>query len=307
MADGVWQWRLKAEENDDWTNGNTVVFATQAAQASVVEAAEDSVTDVFFAKKLDVWGKDFLARHTGACQGWRGTGEVAVLEGKNQIADIFGGSDDASILLLTDDANGDALFIDDIYSAFPENQEAQARLAKIGEIRAGAGDDLVDLTSQRFEYVGGGVKVHGGDGNDVLWANSGSNRLFGDAGDDRLVGGRGDDVLAGGRGNDRLHGGGGQDIFVFGGEWGNDTVEQFDGGKVTLWFDKGDEDKWDAKTLTYTDGNNSVRVSGVSQDKIDLLFGSDGSEMYSDLLANNAFDEFASDKIFEDRNRGLLA
>ena len=307
MADGVWQWRLKAEENDDWTNGNTVVFATQAAQASVVEAAEDGVTDVFFAKKLDVWGKDFLARHTGACQGWRGTGEVAVLEGKNQIADIFGGSDDASILLLTDDANGDALFIDDIYSAFPENQEAQARLAKIGEIRAGAGDDLVDLTSQRFEYVGGGVKVHGGDGNDVLWANSGSNRLFGDAGDDRLVGGRGDDVLAGGRGNDRLHGGGGQDIFVFGGEWGNDTVEQFDGGKVTLWFDKGDEDKWDAKNLTYTDGNNSVRVSGVSQDKIDLLFGSDGSEMYSDLLANNAFDEFASDKIFEDRNRGLLA
>ena len=104
---------------------------------------------------------------------WEGTNEIVELDGKNQITDIFAGSDDASILLMTDDENGDALFIDDIYSAFPEGLDAQARIAKIDEIRAGAGDDIVDLTSQRFAYVGEGMTVRGGLGDDVIWANNG--------------------------------------------------------------------------------------------------------------------------------------
>ena len=35
--------------------------------------------------------------------------------------------------------------------------------------------------------------------------------------------------------------GGGNDIFCFGGNWGNDTVEQLAGGKITLWFESGSE------------------------------------------------------------------
>ena len=219
------------------------------------------------------------------------------------IGDIFCGSDDASILLLTDDSNGDGLFVDDLFSAFPDGLEAQARLARIDEIRAGAGDDVVDLTSQRFAYVGDGMTVHGGLGDDVIWANSGDNLLFGDAGNDSLVGAGGNDVLVGGSGNDALHGGGGDDVFVFGGAWGNDTVEQLATGKVTLWFKEGNESKWNASTLTYKDGDKSVKVSGTAD--VSLKFGDDESAQYDSLLAAGAFSEFTSERIFEDK--GILA
>ncbi|MBP5638439.1 MAG: hypothetical protein J6X55_03110, partial [Victivallales bacterium] len=76
-------------------------------------------------------------------------------------------------------------------------------------------------------------------------------------------------------------------------------------GKVTLWFDEGDATKWNASTLTYTDGDKSVKVTGVAD--VSLKFGNDGSEEYADLLAAGAFDELTSEKVFEDRNKGMLA
>ena len=210
------------------------------------------------------------------------------------------------MLLLTDDANGDALFVDDVYTELPgEVAEQQARIARIREIRAGAGNDVVDLTSQRFEYVGEGLTVRGGDGDDVIWANKGDNMLFGDAGNDRLVGASGDDVLAGGAGNDRMHGGGGSDVFVFGADWGKDTVEQLADGPVTLWFASGDESKWNASTLTYTDGENSVTVKGVAAENVTLKFGDDGSAQYAELADAGAFAAFTSENVFE--KKGALA
>ena len=110
-----------------------------------------------FARGTSVWRGPYLAKHVGAGD-WAGTNQTIGLAGRNCLEDIYIGSDDATILLLTDDANGDAFFVDDIYSAFPEGVDAQARMAKIDEIRAGAGDDIIDLTSQRFDYVGGGIK-----------------------------------------------------------------------------------------------------------------------------------------------------
>ncbi|MBQ4481386.1 MAG: hypothetical protein II943_12205, partial [Victivallales bacterium] len=65
--------------------------------------------------------------------------------------------------------------------------------------------------------------------------------------------------------------------------------------------------KWNAETLTYTDGDNSVEVSGVTADDVSLKFGDDNSDQYQDLLATGAFDDFTSEKIFEDKNKGLLA
>ncbi|MBQ7651132.1 MAG: hypothetical protein IJS15_09245, partial [Victivallales bacterium] len=155
--------------------------------------------------------------------------------------------------------------------------------------------------------VGEGMIVRGGLGDDVIWANKGENRLFGDAGSDRIVGASGDDVIVGGAGDDTLHGGGGNDIFAFGGDWGTDTVEQLAFGKVTLWFDAGAEVNWNADTLTYSDGDNSVQVTGILRDKITLKFGDDGSNLYSDLLASGAFDGLTSEQIFEDKDRRLLA
>ena len=230
-----------------------------------------------------------------------------MLGGKNKLADIFEGSTDANVFLLTDDANGDALFVDDVYTELPDEAAGnQARIAKIREIRAGEGDDIVDMTSQRFAYIGDGLTVRGGDGDDTIWANKGDNRLFGDVGNDRLVGASGDDVLAGGIGNDRMHGGGGSDIFTFCENWGVDTVEQLAAGSVTLWFASGSSANWNAASLTYTEGGNSVTVKGVSSDKVTLKFGDDGSVQYAALTEQGAFVDFTSEKIFEEKGRGIL-
>ena len=306
MENGTWQWRVRPVLSSEWSVGEDFTVTTNSTDPTIFEAATDDVTEVFFVKSQGVWNHSYQARHVGVGT-WNGTDEIVELNGKNQITDFFAGSDDASILLLTDDENGDALFIDDVYSALPEGLDAQARIAKINEIRAGVGDDIVDLTSQRFDYVGNGMTVHGGLGDDVIWANKGDNTLFGDAGNDRIVGAGGNDIIAGGSGDDSLHGGGGDDIFAFGGNWGSDNVEQLVDGKVTLWFENGSLDNWNESTLTYQDGENSVKVSGVAAENISLKFGDDNSQMSSKLLEIGAFGETSSERIFESRNRGMLA
>ena len=298
--------------DDDEFSTRTIDITQEAADARppvVLQAVEDGKTDVFFAQSVGQWTAAYKARHNGLKDGWEGTRETVSLGGKNRLADVFvGAATDANVLLLTDDANGDTLFVDDLYTELPGVlEEQQARIAQIKEIRAGAGADVIDLTSQRFAYVGSGMVVRGGLGDDVIWANVGGNWLFGDAGNDRLVGASGDDVIVGGAGDDALHGGGGDDIFVFGENWGKDTVAQCDGGTVTLWF-KEDTGAWDADALTYTDGENSVKVAPGTA--VSLKFGDDGGnavERYNELLAAGAFADATSERIFEDKSKGMLA
>ena len=302
-SSGNWQWRVRTARGITWLNGEKITELRDFSTPQRLQSNADGNTDLFFASVNGRWDKFYAAEHQGIINGWQGTEEQVMLSGKNKIADVFSGSDDANIMVMTDDTNGDALFVDDIYTALPGTvAEQQARIAQIDEIRAGAGDDIVDMTSQRFAYAGNGVKIYGGLGNDTIWANNGSNTLFGDAGNDRIVGGENNDVIVGGIGNDSMHGGGGEDIFCFGRNWGNDTVEQLAGGKVTLWFEDGSESNWDASHLTYTDGTNSVKVTGIASDKISLKFGGDTSD-----LPDGAFAEAASEKIFEDKNKGMLA
>lgn len=261
---------------------------------------------MFLANAQDQWSSNYVARHTGIKDRWGGTGQEVLLAGKNKIADIFIGSEDANILVLTDDSNGDALFVDDIFTALPESlTEHESRIAQNDEIRAGAGDDIIDMTSSKFAYAGHGGKISGGSGNDNIWANVGNNTLFGDSGNDNIVGGTGNDMIVGGSGDDTLHGGGGRDIFCFGGNWGCDTVEQLAKGEVILWFES-DSGIWDASTLTYTDGENSVTVTGVAADKITLNFGND-NDRYDELAGAGCFEESVNEKIFEDKNKGYLA
>jgi len=117
----------------------------------------------------------------------------------------------------------------------------------------------------------------------------------------------GGDVLAGGIGNDRMHGGGGSDIFAFCNEWGADEVAQLADGNIMLRFESGSPDNWDASDLTYTDGTNSVKISGVTADKGSLKFGDDGSEQYAALTSIGAFADTTSEKIFEVQGKGILA
>ncbi|WP_099507926.1 calcium-binding protein [Microvirga ossetica] len=107
------------------------------------------------------------------------------------------------------------------------------RLINVTQFYSGTGNDLVDLTSARFNY--GATLVNGGTGNDWLLGNSGNDRFFGVAGNDylkgyggkdSLSGGDNNDRLYGGRGNDKLNGGSGHDYLY--GEFGKDTLA---GGK----------------------------------------------------------------------------
>ena len=308
MPGGTYQMRVMQKGSNEWTTGDTIVAAEFDDTPQLVKSDADGNSDVFFANPVGTWELGYAAQHVGSINDWAGTNEYAAVYGKNKLADIFEGSTDANILLMTDDDNGDTLFVDDIYTALPGTVgEQQARIARIDEIRAGAGDDIVDMTSQRFEYTGDGLTIRGGNGNDVIWANKGDNRLFGDAGNDRIVGASGDDVMVGGIGNDSLHGGGGDDVFAFCDNWGVDTVEQLADGKVTLWFASGDESNWNAETLTYTDGENSVTVSGVSAEQITLKLGDDGSAQFASLSNTGAFDAFTSQRIFEESDSGILA
>ena len=104
-----------------------------------------------------------------------------------------------------------------------------------------------------------------------------------------------------------IRAGGGDDIFTFGENWGADTVEQLADGEVTLWFASGDISKWNAGSLTYADGENSVTISGVTADRVSLKFGDDGSEEYVMLSASGAFTDTTSEKIFEEKGKGVLA
>ncbi len=96
-------------------------------------------------------------------------------------------------------------------------------------------------------------------GNDILSGNSGANTLNGQAGDDVLNGEGGNDILIGGAGND---------TFVFEGDFGNDTIQDFQAG-----FDRLDFGDFDGPLNVSQDGadvvlsfasDNSVRLEGVN-------------------------------------------
>ena len=305
---GTYQWRVKAGNGEEWAVGETFVSEVESTGPKVVQSNEDGNDDLFFASTTGTWENIYYAQHVGSINDWTGTNEIVSASGKGRIQNLFFGSSDPNVLCLTDGENGDAIFVDDVYTDLPENvAEQTARLYKIQEIRAGAGDDIVDMTSQRFEYVGDGMTIRGGDGDDVIWANKGDNMLFGDAGNDRIVGASGNDVIAGGIGNDRMHGGGGADVFAFCDNWGSDEVKQLATGTVALWFISGSEANWNASTLTYTDGENSVKVSGVTADKVSLKFGDDGSAQFATLSSMGAFFDATSKRIFEEEGKGILA
>ena len=143
----------------------------------------------------------------------------------NRFSDVIDGGDDIDVLNLTD--SNDAFFIDDVYSdhhsslvlsSTMQGVNSTARIANLEVINAGAGDDIVDLTSANFVLTAG-VTINGEAGNDVLWGSNG---------DDIINGGDGDDVIFGGAGNDILTGGPGSDIFQFTATSGRFTITDFD-------------------------------------------------------------------------------
>ena len=295
-----------AEKDSSFTAAAAAWTASESAPRQVASNGNGRA-DVFFASvdANDIWSSAYQAKNTV-------TGETSVIAGKNRIRDTFSGSaSDANILYLSDTANGDALFMDDIYSQFGE----AARVSLIREVRSGAGDDIVDMTSNRYTAELAGMTVRGGSGNDVLWGASGGNSLFGDAGDDLISGGTGDDLIAGGSGDDVLQGGGGKDIFTFGENWGADIVSQAAGGTVELWFFEAESqisnvEKDGGVVFSNAAGTSTVTVKGVAFADLTVHYGDDGTARFDELAAAGAFLGNTSESVFETestRTNGILA
>jgi len=284
----------ESKDGAEAVSGGIIQQQCAEDKTAAVQAVEDNVSDVIFAKANGTWSSGYIARHVGAGE-WQGTRETVTLSGKNRISDLYyGTATDQCSVYLTDDSNGDALFLDDIYTELPDTvQSHQARVLNIDKFYAGGGDDIIDLTSQRYNFSAKTLEVHGGTGNDNLWAGSSSAVLLGEDGNDRLIGSTADDILSGGAGDDSLQGGGGNDIFTFGENWGTDTVEQCNGGKVTLWFAEA-ESKITAEDIggnaVFTNGTgDGVTVLNMAVKDISCKFGDVGSDQYKMLASCHMF------------------
>ncbi|EIM25968.1 CAP domain-containing protein [Microvirga lotononidis] len=109
---------------------------------------------------------------------------------------------------------------------------AQGAPAVSSTITGNAGRNTLKGTAEAdtIKGLGGNDKIYGNGGNDKLYGGAGNDALTGNAGDDRLYGNGGNDTLTGGSGNDILTGGAGADTFRFSGNWGADTITDFQNG-----------------------------------------------------------------------------
>ncbi|MDF1792942.1 MAG: hypothetical protein P1U88_13575, partial [Thalassobaculaceae bacterium] len=204
------------------------------------------------------------------------------------------GTGDSDTMLGTDGA-------DDIVLDFDGR-----RLSGIEVIDGGAGNDIIDLASHRYEM--GDSTLLGGAGDDSLWGNLGDDDLSGGVGNDWLAGNSGDDTLSGGAGNDRLEGlsdadvlsggdgddslSGGSGADVLDGGAGNDTLsggagadtltggagnDVFAGTAADLDGDRITDYDADEDTLRVTGGTDQLSVSlSVADDVTTVGLDTDG-------------------------------
>ncbi|MBI4031519.1 MAG: DUF4114 domain-containing protein [Proteobacteria bacterium] len=178
--------------------GNDILNGGAGADILSGGAGDDTlqfITDIVFPSGV-------FAQNMGS-PGIDGTNEFKSANGTNGTFDIFDGGDGFDTVVMT--TGNDTLFLYDPFHTFNSDGTA-LRLISIEKIDAGAGNDIVDLTSQDVAYDMD-IIVLGGVGNDLIWTSTGNDTLDGGDGVDSLYGGVGNDILYGGAGNDRLIGG----------------------------------------------------------------------------------------------------
>lgn len=146
----------------------------------------------------------------------------------------------------------------------------------IDTVSGGAGNDIVDGgdgDDMVFGADGDDTSVSGGAGNDTVSGGTGNDNVFGRSGNDNVLGASGDDRLDGGTDTDILTGGTGFDTFVFGVNYGDDTVQGFEDDIDTLELN---DALWAAHgNLTATEVVNMFSVQ-TSPGIVDFTF--DGGE-----------------------------
>ncbi|NJM18905.1 MAG: DUF4114 domain-containing protein [Richelia sp. SM1_7_0] len=95
-------------------------------------------------------------------------------------------------------------------------------------LTGGEGSDQIEGGEGKDKLYGnkGNDLLLGGNGDDSLYGEQGDDKLYGQEGDDFLDGGDGNNILDGGLGNDSLKGGLSENTYVFGRNYGIDTITQ---------------------------------------------------------------------------------
>ncbi|WP_298861541.1 hypothetical protein [uncultured Sulfitobacter sp.] len=209
---------VASDGNNLLRSGAGADIVTLGSGADIVYAG-DGNDEIGMSTKFKFWEDGFGAYNIG-------TEQFIPIQGFVQYSDVVYGGDDHDTLVLSEQQ--DAFFLDDDLSAFHSligirNNDSEvsgvARFSGIEVIDAGAGNDIIDLTSERYQLNGEGLTISGGEGNDTIW---GSND------DETISGGNGDDHLFGGAGADFLIGGAGSDIFEFSIFDSQDRISDFD-------------------------------------------------------------------------------
>ena len=196
----------------DTSGSDLLVGTAQADNISAGEGADlvqaEAGNDTITLKSSDTWSSFYRAWNVE-------TNGRQALDGKTKYSTVIDAGDDADTLILSDSSTGDAFFLHDSYSGLHSSLTAVddglgrttvARALNLETIKAGDGDDIIDLTSPTFDMGGIALTLEGEAGDDILWAAEG---------DDTLNGGAGSDVLFGGEGDDTLIGGSDADVFEF--------------------------------------------------------------------------------------------
>lgn len=152
----------------------------------------------------ETFSDGYHAIHVNSGQDGLATWSVSVTGFNRYSAVTYGGDAFDSVRL---GSGNDAYFLDDVFSTFNSavGSAPVSRINDIERILAGAGDDILDMTSTWFSNGGSGLELHGQDGNDTLWGTTEDDYLFGGDGNDVLEGGGGHDILTGGSGADEFH------------------------------------------------------------------------------------------------------
>jgi len=198
-----------------------------------------------------------------------GTDELIGVGGKLSYSDVIDGGLGHDAIQLSDSA--DAFALHDALSAYHGSislasdtlgYQSYARIHQIEKILGGAGDDVIDLTSQDYSLAGQTMLVNGGEDDDVIW---------GADSDDVLLGGDGDDVLFGGSGVNELTGGEGADEFQFTKTSVSDTVVDFslDDGDSLVFFNTGGAD-FDKGSVQVNSGKLSINYAANASIEIQL-------------------------------------
>ena len=106
-------------------------------------------------------------------------------------------------------------------------------------IQSSVRDDTIYGGSEMDTLYGGDGKdtIYGKNNNDTLYGEAGGDTILGEGGNDTLYGGLGndtlqggdhDDIVIGGSGNDILYGNSGNDTYRFSGDFGFDTINNYD-------------------------------------------------------------------------------